>query len=83
MSIIILEAQGPSSVRKMVLHYRSVLRIMFVSNNIVKDADRLLNVEEQNATGFWSPVMYLFMYLHSPVFHFPQCLPCPPFPLRC
>lgn len=50
----------------------------------MRDADRLLEseVQEQDTTGFWRPVMYLYMYLHSPVFHLPQRLPLSSFPTR-
>lgn len=45
MGIIILEAQVPSYFRKMVLRYRGVsYRIAFVSNIMVRDANRLLEI---------------------------------------
>lgn len=68
MGTVILEAQIPSFVRKMILRDRGVsYRITFVSNVFMRDADRLLEILSsrrehcrvlESCAKCWSPVMY-------------------------
>lgn len=62
----------------MVLRDRGVsYRITFVSNVIVRDADRLLAIlssRREHCRVLESCYVLIYRYLYSPVFHFPQCL---------